>query len=514
MSGTVIPDFGRDSVAPAPTLRRLTTSYAPAAARAAASPSARQWRSPFYIELARLLDAAIVIIALPLLFIAVNASSGSRDLAELLLARLTIQNLFVLAGFAFLWQAIFFILGLYDPAVPKTRRSEVPAVIAATLLGTLLALAVHPFSATGELATSTVLLMWPMAAALTVGGRAALQVVLRTTPQARVRRRVLIVGSGPRAVHLYHHLCAPADAEAELVGFVDANGQAIADEARSRMLGSLEDLELLLMQHVVDEVLIALPTKSRYAEIQWTIEVCERVGIEAKYLADVFRCTLAGTRYDDSQHGSFMSVKVVTDDKRWIVKRVIDFAGALFGLVVLAPILLAIAAGVKLTSPGSVLFVQERYGLRKRRFKMYKFRTMVANADRLQASLEHANEADGPVFKIKNDPRITPLGRFLRRTSLDELPQLINVLKGDMSLVGPRPLPVRDVHLFRHGWLMRRFSVPPGLTCLWQISGRSNLGFDDWIALDLQYIDRWSLALDFEILAKTVPVVLRGTGAS
>jgi exopolysaccharide biosynthesis polyprenyl glycosylphosphotransferase len=514
MSGTVLPDFGRDSASQATTLRRLTTAYAPTTVRPASLPTTRQWRSPVYIELARLLDTAIVVLALPLLFSVVHAVYGSREIGELLLARVTVRNLFVLAGFAFLWREIFLVLGLYDPAVPTTRRSEVPAVLAATFLGTLLAVVVHPFSAAGELTTAATLLMWPTAAALTLGGRAALQVVVRTTPPTRDRRRVLIVGSGPRAVHLYNHICASPDADAELVGFVDTSGHAFADEARSRMLGALEDLEPLLMQHVVDEVLIALPTKSCYAEIQWTIEVCERVGIEAKYLADVFRCTLAGARYDDSQHGPFVAVKVVTDDKRWLVKRVIDFAGALSGLIVLSPVLLAIAAGVKLTSPGAVLFVQERYGLRKRRFKMYKFRTMVADADRLQASLEHANEADGPVFKIKNDPRVTPLGRFLRRTSLDELPQLINVLKGDMSLVGPRPLPVRDVHLFRHGWLMRRFSVPPGLTCLWQISGRSNLGFDDWIALDLQYIDRWSLALDFEILAKTVPVVLRGTGAS
>jgi lipopolysaccharide/colanic/teichoic acid biosynthesis glycosyltransferase len=145
---------------------------------------------------------------------------------------------------------------------------------------------------------------------------------------------------------------------------------------------------------------------------------------------------------------------------------------------------------------------------------MYKFRTMVTNAEALQATLESRNEAAGPVFKIKHDPRITRVGRFLRKTSLDELPQLFNVLKGDMSLVGPRPLPTRDVRRFAESWLMRRFSVYPGLTCLWQISGRSNLSFHDWVRLDLDYIDRWSLGLDMRILARTVPAVLKGTGAS
>jgi lipopolysaccharide/colanic/teichoic acid biosynthesis glycosyltransferase len=160
-----------------------------------------------------------------------------------------------------------------------------------------------------------------------------------------------------------------------------------------------------------------------------------------------------------------------------------------------------------------VLFAQERYGYMKRRFRMQKFRTMVVEAERLQAALEQWNEAAGPVFKIRNDPRITPVGRWLRRTSLDELPQLWHVLTGEMSLVGPRPLPVRDVGHFAEPWLMRRFSMRPGLTCLWQISGRSDLGFDRWIALDLEYIDRWSLGLDFRILLLTLPAVLSGRGA-
>src|SRR5690606_23702383 len=156
----------------------------------------------------------------------------------------------------------------------------------------------------------------------------------------------------------------------------------------------------------------------------------------------------------------------------------------------------------------------DRYGYNRRLFRMYKFRTMTVGAEAMQEQLEHLNEARGPVFKIRDDPRITPIGRFLRRTSLDELPQLFNVLKGDMSLVGPRPLPKRDVNHFQDAWLMRRFSVLPGLTCLWQVSGRSNLGFDDWVTLDLAYIDRWSLRLDFLILLRTIPAVFKGTGAA
>jgi lipopolysaccharide/colanic/teichoic acid biosynthesis glycosyltransferase len=176
--------------------------------------------------------------------------------------------------------------------------------------------------------------------------------------------------------------------------------------------------------------------------------------------------------------------------------------------------MLAIAATIRLTSPGPALFVQERYGLRKRLFRMYKFRTMVTDAEKLQPGLESQNEVQGPAFKIRNDPRITPLGRILRKTSLDELPQFLNVLNGEMSLVGPRPLPIRDVSRFDNASLMRRFSVKPGLTCLWQISGRGDGDFERWIELDLRYIDTWSLSLDMEILARTVPSVLAGRGAA
>lgn len=206
--------------------------------------------------------------------------------------------------------------------------------------------------------------------------------------------------------------------------------------------------------------------------------------------------------------------KEVMDSWSWTVKRALDFAGALALLIVLTPLFLIVAALVKLTSPGSVLFVQERVGLGERRFRLYKFRTMVVDAEKQLAQLEALNEVDGPAFKMARDPRVTPLGRLLRKTSIDELPQLVNVLRGDMSLVGPRPLPVRDVDGFTEAWHRIRFNVTPGLTCLWQIGGRSNVSFDQWMRLDREYIENWSLWLDLKILARTVPVVLRGTGAA
>jgi exopolysaccharide biosynthesis polyprenyl glycosylphosphotransferase len=192
----------------------------------------------------------------------------------------------------------------------------------------------------------------------------------------------------------------------------------------------------------------------------------------------------------------------------------LDSAISLFLLIFLAPLFFAVSVLIKFTSPGPVFFCQERVGLNKRRFKIYKFRTMVRDAEQLMAQLEALNEVSGPVFKIKNDPRLTPLGKFLRRTSIDELPQLFNVLRGDMSLVGPRPMAVRDFEGFNEDWQRLRFSVRPGITCLWQISGRNLVPFQKWMELDMQYIEHWTLWLDLKILARTIPAVLKGTGAA
>jgi lipopolysaccharide/colanic/teichoic acid biosynthesis glycosyltransferase len=183
-------------------------------------------------------------------------------------------------------------------------------------------------------------------------------------------------------------------------------------------------------------------------------------------------------------------------------------------LIISIPLMIVAAIALKLTSSGPILFVQDRVGLGKRIFRMYKFRTMVKNAECMQPGLEHLNEVCGPVFKIKNDPRITRIGNILRKTSIDELPQLINVVKGDMSIVGPRPLPVRDYEGFSADWHRRRFSVRPGITCLWQVNGRNKIPFDKWMQMDMEYIENWSLGLDAKILLKTIPSVLGRIGAN
>jgi exopolysaccharide biosynthesis polyprenyl glycosylphosphotransferase len=276
----------------------------------------------------------------------------------------------------------------------------------------------------------------------------------------------------------------------------------------------LAKLESVLRDESVDEVLVSLPPHKYGSLVEKIVNRCEEEGVIVRIRAEMFELHTARTYADELEGLPVLTYRSgPQDDWRLVTKRLIDFVGSTVLLLMLAPLFAVVALLIKLNSPGPVLFAQERIGLNKRRFQMLKFRTMVNGAETQQAALEQVNEAEGPVFKIKNDPRVTPMGKFLRRFSIDELPQLINVLKGDMSLVGPRPLPVRDVERIDVASHKRRFSIKPGLTCLWQVNGRSNIGFEEWVRMDLQYIDQWSLGLDVLILLKTIPAVLRGPGA-
>jgi exopolysaccharide biosynthesis polyprenyl glycosylphosphotransferase len=331
-------------------------------------------------------------------------------------------------------------------------------------------------------------------------------------PLATMPRTALIAGTGARARALRRDL---ADGRRyKVIGMIDDEYLG-GDQEAYAYLGPISNLRALLKDQPVETVLITLPIGSMYGTIQNIIRTCETVGVDSSYMADLFETSLA-YRHDErrAEHAHLTVLSVHRPDFRQWVKIAFDFCFAAVLLVVLAPLLVGIAIAVKLTSPGPIFFKQLRYGRHRNRFPMYKFRTMVVDAEARQAELEKLNEAQGPVFKIKKDPRITPIGAFLRKMSLDELPQLFNVLRGEMSIVGPRPLPLRDVGKFEESWLLRRFSVKPGLTCLWQATGRSNTSFNEWIRLDLEYIDEWSLSLDFRIILMTVPAVLKGRGAS
>jgi len=276
----------------------------------------------------------------------------------------------------------------------------------------------------------------------------------------------------------------------------------------------VEQLSSLIANQPIDEVLVALPMDKYSTLVETIVHQCEEQGIIVRVRTGISRLQVARSYMDELEGVPVMTFQSGPPDSwQLIMKRVIDILGSMALLLALAPLFAVVMLLIRLESQGSIFFAQERIGLNKRRFRMLKFRTMVDGADRLQHTLEDLNEADGPVFKIKRDPRITRVGKLLRRFSIDELPQLINVLMGDMSLVGPRPLPVRDVERIDVRWQKRRFSIKPGITCLWQVSGRSDIGFNEWVRLDLDYIDRWSLGLDLVILLKTIPAVFKGPGA-
>ena len=462
------------------------------------------------IRLFRVTDPIAVVGALLLVFLVTNLGHLLTRAEEFLGLRITVKNVLLLCVFAVAWRLLSALTGLYDWEKLRTHREESLRVLLTCTLASTVALGFPAISVTGGFRWSTVLWFW-LGSILTILGLRSL-IRLLVPRHSAVTRDVLIVGAGRRGQRLHRELRANRTSEYNILGFVDSEFHD-ADGTGGDLLGGLEDLEQVLMRNAVDEVFIALPIKSRYSEIQQVMWSCERVGVRAKYLADLFEDTDCVSEVEDDRVALVASPRA-PEGWRLLAKRSIDLVGASAGLLVLSPVLLVSAVAIKITSRGPVLFTQPRYGLNRRLFKMYKLRTMVANADALQGGLESQNEATGPVFKIRDDPRVTTVGRWLRRTSIDELPQLLNVLRGDMSLVGPRPLPTRDVHRFSEAALMRRFSVRPGLTCLWQISGRSNLTFQDWIRLDLQYIDEWSMTLDVQVLVRTIPVVLRGTGAS
>jgi len=252
-----------------------------------------------------------------------------------------------------------------------------------------------------------------------------------------------------------------------------------------------------------------------FGQIEKAIQACELEGVEAWLVADFFRTQIARTSFDDF-YGRPVLVFRSTPETSWqgLVKLVLDVVLALIAIVLFSWLFLLIAVLIRFSSPGPIWFRQERCGLNGHPFTMLKFRSMVTDAEQRKHEFAALNEMGGPVFKLSNDPRVTSVGRILRRFSLDELPQLFNVLRGEMSLVGPRPLPVDEVEHFDDPAHRRRLSVRPGLTCLWQISGRNDVrDFADWVRLDLEYIDNWSLWLDLKILCRTVPIVLVGTGA-
>lgn len=328
------------------------------------------------------------------------------------------------------------------------------------------------------------------------------------------RTRLLLVGASSPALRDFVVRVAAEPLPPYLVGLLEAPGAAAGSSVPGGLpvLGPPEALERVLHREAVDQVLF-FPPLHRPAEATALLGQCETLGIPASFALELPRLSVAEPRVVSQYDAAFVTFDVAPKAPAALaLKHLVDVLAAAVLLLLLAPVLLVAAAAILVTMGRPIFFVQERAGLFGRTFRMLKFRTMRTGAEAQRDQLLDRNEMSGPVFKLARDPRITPVGRFLRKTSIDELPQLFHVLTGRMSLVGPRPLPVKEQSSIR-GWHRRRLSMKPGLTGLWQVSGRSDLDFETWMELDLQYVDSWSLALDTRILMRTVPAVLLGRGA-
>jgi exopolysaccharide biosynthesis polyprenyl glycosylphosphotransferase len=473
-----------------------------------------QSRRLFMKHLAKVFDLCVLTTA----FVSAGiVLSASMHFTEFMAIRIKLSNFLLFGLLLLLWHNLFIVCGLYTSKRLTTAWAAILEVGKATLLAAVvLTVLIKVFQI--HLGTPTfVIVFWAFCTAGMVGGRlAARSLLLALRSRGKNRRFILIVGTNDRALDFAHLIAGRPELGYNVVGFVDDDWSGIQKfeangHARCCTFSGLADF---LRHAVVDEAAMFLPLRSYYEHAAQFVSLCEQHGIAIRFDSQIFNFRNSYSHAQNWEGSQVVAIAGASEVWPTVVKRVFDCVFSALLLVLLAPLFFVVAVLVKCTSPGSVMFRQTRVGLNKRQFQIYKFRTMIANAEQIQDELLPLNEMDGPVFKITNDPRVTPLGRVLRKTSIDEFPQLFNVLKGEMSLVGPRAMSLRDYQLFDQDWQRRRFSVKPGITCLWQVNGRSSIPFEQWMELDMQYIDKWSLWLDFKILARTVPAVLRGTGAA
>jgi exopolysaccharide biosynthesis polyprenyl glycosylphosphotransferase len=464
-----------------------------------------------------LMMGAFVVSTLPLFH-----RVGRLSLAEFFEMRVKLGNLILFLSFLLIWHILFNVFGLYGSKRMSSRWEEIRDIAAATTLGTVvIAVAALTFRI-WVVNRVFLVLFWLLTTGSVILSRMLIRVALANARRhGRNLRNLLVIGTNARALTLVQRIQGKPELGYRILGFADEEWIGLDDFKKQGypLVTDLEALPSYVRRNVVDEIVLALPIRSFHTQASRIAWACEQQGIIVRFMPNIFDLKEARHRTDELGGDETLVSHDSTIADAWglAIKRAIDVVLSGTAIILLSPVMALTALLVKLTAPGPIFFVQKRLGRNKRMFDIYKFRTMVMDAEKRLKDLEHQNEVSGPVFKIKNDPRITPLGRFLRKTSIDELPQLFNVLKGDMSLVGPRPLQVRDYELFDtfcEDWQRRRFSVRPGITCLWQIKGRSSIPFEKWMELDLQYIRTWSLWLDLQILAKTVPAVLKGSGAA
>jgi exopolysaccharide biosynthesis polyprenyl glycosylphosphotransferase len=419
------------------------------------------------------------------------------------------QPVAFLALYATTWVSVLALNGLYRPRARWTIRSEAVSVVKATAVMALITLSVLFLFRLPDVSRLLLLGLFPAQAVLTILYRAAMRMALeRYRRRGHNTRFVLVLGAGARAQAFAAKLESHRELGLRVVGFLDSE-PASATSTRWPLLGSLEDLESILHGQVIDEVAICLPF-SQWDRIDAITGLCEEEGKIVRIPMDVLDRAISVGKVEELDGTPVFSLVSGPDRTvAFAAKRLVDVVASAIGLVVLSPVLLVVALAIFVDAGRPVLFRQDRIGLHGRPFRVVKFRSMSRDAEARLEELEPRNEIKGRAFKVTDDPRVTRVGRFLRRSSLDELPQLINVLRGEMSLVGPRPPLPGEVDGYDL-WHRRRLSMKPGITGLWQVRARREPEFDRWVAADLEYIDRWSLWLDVKILARTIPAAFEG----
>ncbi len=475
-------------------------------------------RHKFLILGFRVFDQIVLVGVFVLLVGYIQERGRFYFIKEILEKRYQVYEGLAMLGVLFGWFFIFNKLVHYNSNRFTTLTSQSIEIAKAMTVTSLLLLLAGAMFYIKMVTPSVVCLFLLVSTVLLIGSRVVVRSLLGTLRRHGCNaRHLMIIGGTDKGFELADRIESRRELGYEIEGFLfdDSTSVGLLTRigARWRVLGPMANLSRLLENGVIDEVMICLPLRDNFPLACDVVGLCNDLGVVVRLMPDVGNARVLSR----AQVEEFEGEQVVTFFRESLVfqlfvKRLTDLFGSALLLVLLSPLLLVTAVVVKFTSPGPVLFGQERIGMNKRRFRLLKFRSMVVDAEERKKELAHLNEMDGPTFKIRRDPRMTRVGSIMRKFSVDELPQLINVLKGEMSLVGPRPPLSSEVDLY--DWSdRRRLSIKPGITCLWQVSGRNQLSFEEWMVLDRKYIDSWSVWLDLKILLRTIPVVLTGKGA-
>jgi exopolysaccharide biosynthesis polyprenyl glycosylphosphotransferase len=409
--------------------------------------------------------------------------------------------------------AIFALRGLYGIRLTGSWFRQAWNIVSSATLG--LAFLITYYFVFQPAANSRLLMLfvWAMAILILCLGRLIVSATMGMLYRLGLgETRLLVVGSGRLGKMIMQHIAASPNLGYSIVGFLNDMNEPPSDFGRFKMLGMLDDLGMVIRSMQVDEVIIALPANLHQQSIR-SVRLCEHLGTSFKLVPDLYELSISRIDMEAIEGIPLLGIRQASiNTLQRFVTRTVDIVLSILILALGLPFWLCIALAIRLNSPGEVIYRQTRIGQNGRPFKVYKFRSMYKDAENVLSDLLIYNEAQGPLFKMKDDPRITPVGKFLRRTSFDEIPQLINVIQGEMSLVGPRPPLPHEVAQYEE-WQKGRLAMKPGMTGLWQVRGRSDISFDEGVLMDLYYIENWSLRLYFQILLRTIPAVVRSRGA-